>query len=240
MADVKLQHISSTYRQEYFGSITRQPIGFFDDSEHSVGTLVSRVSSDPTQLNEMMGINMALAMIAVFSIIGCVAIAFAYGWKLTLVAIFSSMPIILVASYLRYRFEIQYEKMNATVFAESSKFAAEAIGAFRTVTSLTLEDTICTRYAVLLRNHVEEATRKARLRTLVYALSDSINLLCMALTFWYGGKLLASREYSALNFVVIYVAIIQVSHFWKAMLSTILSSILLIFGLRVVNPQVNG
>lgn len=108
--------------------------------------------------------------------------------------------------------------MNATVFAESSKFAAEAIGALRTVTSLTLEDTICTRYAVLLQDHVDEGTREARLRTLLYALSDSINLLCIALTFWYGGKLLASREYSPLNFLVIYDAIIQVSHFCKATL----------------------
>lgn len=156
---------------------------------------------------------MALAMIAVFSIFGSVAISFAYGWKLTLVAISSSMPIILAASYLRVRFEIEYEKMSAAVFAESSKFAAEAIGAFRTVTSLTLENHISGRYADLLRKHVEEATKKARLRTFVYALSDSINLLCMALTFWYGGKLLASREYSPLNFFVIYVAIIQVSDF---------------------------
>jgi ATP-binding cassette, subfamily B (MDR/TAP), member 1 len=72
------------------------------------------------------------------------------------------------------------------VFAESSQFAAEAFGAFRTVTALTLEDMICDRYSVLLQEQIDKAQRKARFTTLVFALSDSIVFPCMALTFWYG------------------------------------------------------
>ena len=70
------------------------------------------------------------------------------------------------------------------VFADSSQFAAEAFGAFRTVTALTLEDMICDRYAALLREQVNGARRKARFSTLVFAFSDSIVFPCMALTFW--------------------------------------------------------
>ncbi len=88
------------------------------------------------------------------------------------------------ASFVRVRFEIQFEKLNAEVFAESSQFAAEAFGAFRTVTALTLEDMICARYATLLQGHVDKAFKKARFTTLVFALSDSVMLLCMALAFW--------------------------------------------------------
>ena len=89
-----------------------------------------------------------------------------------------------IAAFYRVRFEIQFEKLNAMVFAESSQFASEAFGAFRTVTALTLEDMICDRYADLLREQVKEATHKARFKTLVFALSDSIVFPCMALTFW--------------------------------------------------------
>lgn len=88
------------------------------------------------------------------------------------------------ASFVRVQFELQFEKLNAEVFAESSQFAAEAFSAFRTVTALTLEDMICARYATLLQGHVDKAFKKARFTTLVFALSDSIALLCMALTFW--------------------------------------------------------
>lgn len=89
-----------------------------------------------------------------------------------------------IASFYRVRFEIQFEKLNAEVFAESSQFAAEAFGAFRTVTSLTLEDMICNRYAVLLQEQVSKARRKARFATLIFAFSESIVFPCMALTFW--------------------------------------------------------
>lgn len=83
--------------------------------------------------------------------------------------------------------------MNQAVFAESSKFAAESIGAFRTVTSLTLEEMICTRYDILLQGHVKKAFQKSKYSTLVFAASDSIALPCMALAFWYGGGLLGER-----------------------------------------------
>jgi ATP-binding cassette subfamily B (MDR/TAP) protein 1 len=94
------------------------------------------------------------------------------------------MPIILAAGFFRIRYETQFEKMNYEVFAESSKFASESIGAIRTVTSLTLEDEICNRYEKLLKNHVKEAFRKARFSTFVFSMSDSIGLLCMAFVLW--------------------------------------------------------
>lgn len=127
---------------------------------------------------------MAFPLISVFNVIGCVSVAFSFGWKLTLVAIFSAFPLIILAMFIRVRYEIQFEKLNAAVFESSSQFASEAISAFRTVTSLTLEDTITTRYSTLLQDHVEKAFLKARFATLIFAASDSIELPCMALCFW--------------------------------------------------------
>jgi len=117
-----------------------------------------------------------------FELLNVLLIAF----RLTLLAMGVATPIIMSASYFRLHYELQFEKMNQAVFAESSKFGAEAIGAFRTVTSLTLENMICQRYDVLLQDHVRKAFKKARFTTLLFSFSDSIALPCMALTFWYG------------------------------------------------------
>jgi ATP-binding cassette subfamily B (MDR/TAP) protein 1 len=68
---------------------------------------------------------------------------------------------------------------------------------------------ITNRYDTLLQNHVKKAFKKSRFSTMVFALSDSITLLCMALTFYYGGRLLASREYGAVNFFVVYIAVVN-------------------------------
>lgn len=149
-----------------------------------MGSLTARMASDPTQLQQLLGINMALVLISIFNIVGCIAISFYFGWKLTLLTVCTSMPIILAAGFFRIRYETQFEKMNYEVFAESSKFATESIGAFRTVSSLTLEPEICIRYETLLRNHTKNAFRKAKVSTFVFAVSDSIALLCMAFVLW--------------------------------------------------------
>ncbi|KAF5878245.1 putative abc transporter protein [Botrytis fragariae] len=202
-------HITSTYRQEYFESILHKPIAFFDAEENSSGELTGRVANDPTQLQQLLGINMAMVLTAICNITGCIIIAFVFGWKLTCVVAFVALPLLICGSFYRIRYEIQFERMNQAVFAESSKFAAEAISAFRTVTSLTLEDMICTRYEELLKWHVKGHAKKSRYSSIVFAASDSLGLGCMALAFWYGGTLLASREYGPINFFVVYIAIIN-------------------------------
>lgn len=142
------------------------------------------MATDPTQLQQLLGINMAFVVISVFNILGCLVLSFHFGWKLTLAAVVTSMPIILAAGFFRFRFETQFERMNYAVFAESSKFATESIGAFRTVSSLTLESEICGRYQRLLQEHIHNAFQKAGISTLIFALSDSIPLLCMAFVLW--------------------------------------------------------
>lgn len=202
-------HISCTYRQQYFESILAKPVPFFDAEENSSGTLAARVANDPTQLQQMLGINMGMVYIAVLSMCGCTIIGFVFGWKLTLVALCVAAPMIMTGAYFRLRYESQFEAMNQAVFAESSKFGAEAIGAFRTVTSLTLEDAISRRYEVLLQDHVTKAFRKASYTTVLFSFCDCIVLACMALVFWYGGKLLANHEYTAIQFFIVYIAVVN-------------------------------
>ena len=179
-----LQAVSTHYRQEYLNNLVRKRISFFDVEGHSAGSLTSRLSSDPTQLQRLMGTEMSMALISVFNLLGSIAISFAFGWKLSLVGLFSVLPIILTAGYLRVSLEMKFEKMNAAVFEDSSQFATEAVGAFRTVMSLIMEDTISDRYEKLLTGHVSKAFGQAKFSTVVFAGSDSIELACTALCFW--------------------------------------------------------
>jgi len=202
-------HTGTFCRLDYFRSTLKMPIPYFDREENSSGTVMSRLSGDPKQLQDLLGINSAFPMISVFNVIGCVIISFYFGWKLTLVTFFAALPVILGASFMRSRYEVTYAKWNAKVFESSSQFATEAVSAFRTVSSLTMEHVVIDRYRTLLQDQTRASTRTATHATLVYALTDSVELLAMALTFWYGGSLLASREYEPIQFFVIYSAIIQ-------------------------------
>lgn len=200
--------MSSTCRTEYFENILRKPVPFYDLSDNASGSLVSRLATDPKQIQDLIGVNGVFPIISLCSMIGCIAIAFSFGWKLSLVATFAALPFVFLAAFMRIRYELEFDSMNAAVYSGSSQFAAEAIQAFRTVSALTMEDSILRRYSNLLHEQQSKAFRKAWLATLVFAFSDSVELCAMALTFWYGGQLLASREYEPVSFFVVYMSII--------------------------------
>lgn len=207
--------ISRTYRKEYFSNILHKPASFFDnDKDNSVGALTSRLASDPMQLQDLVGIHMASLATSTTTLLGCVAVSFVFGWKLTLVALATTLPVILVAVIYRMRYEMELDKRSAAVFTESARFAAESIAAMRTVVSLTLEDDICTRYETLLNQHTLEATSfrsggQAQMSVLLFAVSDSISLLCMAFVLWYGAQLMGDGEYTPFQYMVVYIAVLQ-------------------------------
>ena len=201
--------IRAKYQEQYFSSIIYQKTSFFDDEDHSQGTMTARASGDPQKLEELMGANMASVYIGLFTLVGSVAIAFAFAWKLALVSLCVVVPILLGSTYWRLRYEIQFEKMNNKVFAESSKFASESIGAFRTVASLTLEDSICDRFGDLCKGHVWEAYKKARWVSLLFGFSDSATMACQALILYYGGRLLLKGEFGLESFFVCFMAIMN-------------------------------
>lgn len=201
--------VRAKYQKQYFQTILLQKASFFDHEDHSHGTMTSRVADDPKRLEELMGANMCMVYIGIFNIMGSTAIALAFTWKLALVAICVVFPINIIASFYRFRNEIQFDRMNGQVFAESSQFASESIGAFRTVTALTLEQPICERFERLCRHHVISAYKKARWVTPIFGFADSSTLACNALIFYYGGRLLSKGEITPTAFFVCLMAVMN-------------------------------
>ncbi|KKY13215.1 putative abc transporter [Diplodia seriata] len=201
--------VGAGLKQRYLGDLLHQPLAFFDADAHSHGALTARVAGDVKQLEECLGLNAAMLLGGVFTVAGCVATALAFGWKLGVVAMCVTMPVMLASGFWKYRHEVRFDQMNAAVFAESSQFATEAIEAMRTVSALAMENAIADRYRALLDGHVRAASRRAKWTAALFGFADSAGLGCQALIFWYGGGLLAKGEYSMEAFFVCFMAIIQ-------------------------------
>lgn len=178
------QYTLNVYRKEYFTNMITKRLSYFDDCNNAIGLLSARLATDPAQLQQLLGMNMAMVLISIFGLIGCVIVAEIFHWKFALVVIASSLPIILAGGWYRVRHEVRFEARNNAVFAESARFATEAIGAVRTVASLTFERIICDKYEGLLKRHIAKSWIEARISCLVFAASDSLVLLCMAFALW--------------------------------------------------------
>ncbi|CAM1507653.1 Fc.00g072940.m01.CDS01 [Cosmosporella sp. VM-42] len=201
--------VSAACKTQYLNDMLYQKLAFFDEDDNAHGTLSSRIASDAKQLEELLGLNLASMFSAMFNVIGCCTLALVFGWKLGLVAMFVALPLMLASGFWKYRQEVQFEQMNSAVFRESSQFATEAIGAIRTVSSLTMEDSINDRYRQLLDGHVKAAYHRAKWTSAIFGFADSAGLGCQALILYYGGRLLSRGEYSMEAFIVCLMAVIQ-------------------------------
>jgi ATP-binding cassette, subfamily B (MDR/TAP), member 1 len=131
-----------------------------------------------------MGFQGVFPLVGLFNVIGGIIISFVFGWKLALVVFCSACPAIILAAFIRVKYDLEFEERNNEVFQQSAQFATEAMGAIRTVLSLTMEDSIIERYSAMLQKQINHATKKAVHACAIFALSDSLDLCAMALTFW--------------------------------------------------------
>ncbi|RPA92601.1 P-loop containing nucleoside triphosphate hydrolase protein [Choiromyces venosus 120613-1] len=206
-------HINAYYRLEYFQNVLRQGIPFFDAEGNSAGTLTAQLNTHPAALQELLGPSTGLMLISIMSILGCCILALCIGWKLALVCICAALPFLFFAGLIRIRIEVGFAKDTAEVFEESAQFASEAVGAFRTVSSLIMEQSIRNRYDMLLKGHVKKSFKKTALASVIFSASENTSLLATALCFWYGGRLLANHELTTYEFYIIYISIIQGGEF---------------------------
>lgn len=202
------QTISHRYRLELFERIIKMDIEFFDRPENSSGALTSKLSTVPTSIQELMSFNVFLILIVVLNVISSSCLALGYGWKLGLVMVFGGLPPLIGSGYIRIRLETKLDDDNAARFAESAGLANEAVGAIRTVASLTLESDFLEEYTQMVGGVALRSIKVLTFTMIPYSLSQSIEFLVMALGFWYGSRLLASGEYTTTQFFVIYIGVL--------------------------------
>jgi ATP-binding cassette subfamily B (MDR/TAP) protein 1 len=162
-----------------------QSIAFFDDSINSSGSLVSRLATDPDAVKSLAGPNLGVMVVVGVSILSTIILSLAVGWKLGLVATCGALPFIFFAGLVHESMEQRFEDIVSDTFSESVGFASECIQAIKTVNSLNMEGRIEDHFGTLLNDHCAKARFHAIKSMIWFALSESIELLCMGPTFWY-------------------------------------------------------
>ncbi|KAJ9160641.1 ABC transporter protein AtrC [Coniochaeta hoffmannii] len=205
-------HATRFYRREYFDAMLNQDVVFFDTRGHGAAEMTSRLSMHPQRLQNLLSINLALIIVILVDIVSCFILAVSIGWKLGLVVIAGGMPTLFGAGYYRLRLEMANEDRLAQMYLECARFASEAIGAIRTVSSLTLEEKVLEGF----RGRLAECSKRelqSKMKTMIaHAFAESINLAVTALAFWYGGKLLSEGLYDTRTFFIVFMAVLTGSN----------------------------
>ena len=171
--------ITRNYRSSYFGAMLRQDISFYDLDSNASGALTARLSTDPQRLQDLISANIGLIVIVIVNLLSCSILALVVGWKLALVGIFGALPPLFFAGFARMRIEMRSQDRNAAMFQESARFASEAVGAIRTVSSLAMEGKIMDSYGSRLDRSVRIAYKHTAKSMCLFGLSDSLDLAGM-------------------------------------------------------------
>lgn len=187
------ERLTHRVRDQAFRYILRQDISYFD--EKSSGMLTSFLSTETSHLAGLSGITLMTLLLLITTLVAASAIGLAVGWKLSLVCI-STIPLLLACGFFRLAMLVKFQKERKKVHEASASYACEATSAVRTVASLTRENDVWNHYHEQLRGQSRHLVVSILKSSVLYAASQSLQFLCMALGFWYGGTLFGRHEYS--------------------------------------------
>uniref|UniRef100_F6S2J4 Bile salt export pump n=1 Tax=Ciona intestinalis TaxID=7719 RepID=F6S2J4_CIOIN len=194
-------------RKMAFQAMMRQDIAYFDDHKHSTGALCTRLSTDASRVQGCTGVRIG-TIIKNFSTLGvALGIAFAYGWKLTLLTM-AFIPFLIIGGALEMQLLIGEEEKEDQAYEAAGQVAGEAINNIRTVASLTKEKTIYELYTEQLAGPVKKATQKAMLVGLGYGYSQCVIYFAYSAVFGLGIELVIQQDMTFDNVFKVLTAVI--------------------------------
>jgi ATP-binding cassette subfamily B (MDR/TAP) protein 1 len=190
-------------RDRAFRTMLRQDISFFDEEENSTGVLTAFLSTEATHLAGISGVTLGTLLSVTTTLFAAIIISLAIGWKLALVTM-STIPVVLGCGFFRFWVLARFQNNMRKAYMKSASYACENTNAIRTVASLTREIDVYNHYHAQLVEQGNKALRSNLKNSTLYAASQSLMFLCIALGFWYGGKLIGDGEYSLFQFFIVF------------------------------------
>ncbi len=185
------QNIMQDIRLELFQRIQSQSVSFFD--RHPVGSLVTRVTNDVENLNEMFKSVAVTVFKDIFILAGILALLLYLHWRLALVC-FALIPIIFGVTLLfSYLAREVFRELRAKV-AKINTFLQECIPGMRVIQLFTREAFQMGRFAGINHENYLAGMKQIRIFAVFMPLMEVFASLVVALLLWHGGGKVVSEQ----------------------------------------------
>jgi len=178
-------------RQTLYAKIITLPIFHFE--KRRVGELMSRITSDITQLQDVLSITLAEFFRQIFTLVGGVALITYLSWKLTLFML-ATFPLLVISAIVFGKFIRKISKKAQDALANTNIIVEETFQSIQAVKAFTNEKYEVNRYTNSLNMVVSGALKAATLRGgfvsfIIFALFGGI-----VGVVWYGAQLVAQGD----------------------------------------------
>ncbi len=179
------EHIVYDLRTSLYNQLQKLSLSFY--SSRRVGDIVSRLSSDVTQMRTMLTNNLTGFLSQVLTLIGAIVIVLTMNARLTLF-ILALVPVLIAVAGI---FGSRLQKASTQVqdqLADSTVVAEEGLQGIRVVKSFGREEYEMQRYYTAMEKTFRASLRMSVYNSLFAALMMFLGFSTIAAIMWYGGR----------------------------------------------------
>jgi len=165
-----------------------------------VGDIMSRVTNDLAQVRFLLGFGVLNAANTALALASALSVTLQISGKLTLAAL-SPLPILLFVMRRFSRSMFTMQRDNQRAIGEMSSVVQASIAGVRVVRSFALEEAEAARFAQTDTHYLEKSLQLARLRGLMFPVTQAIVAFGMVVVLWYGGDMMLLGQLSPGNFL---------------------------------------
>lgn len=185
------ERVVADLRGDLFAHLTRLDASFFDSEK--TGEIVSRLSTDTTQLKAAFGSSASIALRNFFMFIGAVAMMVVTSPKLS-AYVLVAIPIIILPLYAAGRAVRERSRAAQDTLAEATAFATESLSSVRVMQAFLAEASSVARFRRAALSAYEAARSTALSRSIVTAAALFLAFGSVVLVLWLGAQdVLAGR-----------------------------------------------
>src|SRR5262252_2549855 len=185
------ERVVADLRSEVFDRLTILSAAFFDSARS--GELVSRLSADTTQIKSAVGASVSIALRNLVLLVGSAAMMVVTSRRLS-GFVLAAIPVIVLPLVGFGRLVRQRSRAAQDTLADASAYAAELIGAMRTLQAFTNEKLATDRFAAAVERAYGAAVFSTRARAILTAVIIFLASSSVVMVLWIGAHdVLAGR-----------------------------------------------
>jgi ATP-binding cassette subfamily B protein len=188
------ERIVADLRSEVFTHLTSLSASFFDRAQ--TGEMMSRLTADTTQIKAAVGASVSVALRNLVLFCGAATMMVFTSPRLSLFVL-AVIPVIVLPLVAFGRAVRKRSRYAQDELADASAYAAEAIGAVRTLQAFTNEKLVTGRFARAVEQAFEAARQSALSRAVLTAIVIFLVFASVVLVLWIGAQDVLSGQMTA-------------------------------------------
>ncbi|WP_018045308.1 ABC transporter transmembrane domain-containing protein [Methylobacterium sp. 88A] len=179
------ERVVADLRSAVFARLTILDPAFFDRSQS--GEIVSRLTADATQVKAVFGVSISILLRNAFLFVGAVAMMVITSPKLSILVLVA-IPLIVFPLILSGRGVRRRSRAAQDRLADASAYAAEAIGAIRTMQAFGMGRATAEHFGQASENAYSAARNSVQARALLTGVAIFLISASVVGVMWYGAQ----------------------------------------------------